>query len=78
MRLRELFEEGTAGGTVSGSVASVPNPQAAIGNAGARKAYGRGATPKPPKAKQRKTAQGTATNALDSDNNIFGAETIKR
>ena len=77
MRLRELFEEGTAS-TVAGNVASVPNPQAAIGNAGARKAYGRGANPKPPKAKQRLTPIGTAKNALDMSTNIFGGETIKR
>jgi len=77
MRLRQLFEEGTAS-TVAGSIASVPNPQAAIGNASARKAYGRGANPKPPKAKQRVNANGTAKNALDMSTNIFGGETIKR
>jgi hypothetical protein len=78
MRLRQLFEEGTAGGTVSGSIAALPNPQVAIGNASARKAYGRGANPKPPKAKQRLNPNRTAKNALDIDTNIFGGEAIKR
>jgi hypothetical protein len=74
MLLRELFLETTN----ASSIAAVPNPGVAIGSASARKAYGNGANPKPPKAKQRKTTQGTAVNALDSNNNIFGAETIKR
>jgi hypothetical protein len=74
MLLRELFLETTN----ASSIAAIPNPDAAIGNASARKAYGNGASPNPPKAKQRKTKQGTAVNALDSNDNIFGGDFIKR
>lgn len=78
MLLRQLFEVATEGSTNAGSIAALPNPQVAIGNVSARKAYGRGANPKPPKAKQRLTPSGTAKNALDMSTNIFGGETIKR
>lgn len=76
MRFSEIIKETVT--TTSSSIAAVPNPQVAIGNASARKAYGRGANPKPPKAKQRLNPNGTAKNALDMSTNIFGGETIKR
>lgn len=78
MLLRELFLESDASTTTASSIAALPNPQVAIGNSSARKAYGRGANPKPPKAKQRLNPNGTAKNALDIDSNIFGGEAIKR
>lgn len=78
MLLRELFLESDGSTTTASSIAALPNPQVAIGNASARKAYGRGANPKPPKAKQRLNPNGTAKNALDIDSNIFGGEAIKR
>ena len=78
MRLRELFEETSAGAISASSISAVPNPNLAIGDSRARKAYGKGANPKPPQAKQRKTSNGTAKNALDMTTNIFGGEAIKR
>ena len=78
MRLRELFEEASAGATSASSIAALPNPNIAIGDSRARKEYGKGANPKPPQTKQRKTSNGTAKNALDTTANIFGGETIKR
>jgi hypothetical protein len=78
MLLRQLFEVATEGSTNAGSIAAIPNPHVAIGNSSARKAYGNGANPHPPKAKQRLNRNGTAKNALDMDTNIFGGETIKR
>ena len=78
MRLRELFEEASAGATSASSIAAVPNPNLAIGDSRARKSYGNSANPKPPQTKQRKNSNGTAKNALDMSTNIFGGETIKR
>lgn len=78
MRLRELFETATAGATSAGSISAIPNPNMTIGDSSVRKAYGKGANPKPPQTKQRKNSDGTAKNALDMSTNIFGGETIKR
>lgn len=78
MLLRELFETATAGATSASSISAVANPNLAIGDSRTRKAYGNGANPKPPQAKQRKNSNGTAKNALDMSTNIFGGETIKR
>jgi hypothetical protein len=76
MRLRELLgETATAGATSAGNIASVANPHIAVGNI---KKYGKGAAAKPPKAVQAKNPDGTAKNALDMKNNIFGGGAVKR
>ena len=70
-----LSETASAGATSSGNIASVVSPQIAIGNV---KAYGKGASASPPKAKQIKNKNGTAKNALDINTNIFGGGALKR
>lgn len=81
MFIREILlkETASAGATSAGAISTVVNPDVAIGNSVARKAYGKkGANPKPPKALQRKNSNGTAKNALDLQDNLFGGEIIKR
>lgn len=73
-----LDETASVGATSAGNIASVTNPQVAIGNKKARQAYGKGANPNPPKAKQIKNKDGTAKNALDISTNIFGGSPLKR
>ena len=76
MRIRDIISEvATAGATSSGSIATVANPQVAIGDKKARDAYGKkGASAKPPKAKMQKPTD----NALNmKGTSIFGGA-IKR
>lgn len=60
----EIQESASAGSTGAGSVAAVANPRP--GKYGA------------PTAKQKKNKDGTAKNALDSKESLFGSKTIKR
>ena len=76
MRIRDIISEvATAGATSSGSIATVANPQVAIGDKKARDANDKkGASAKPPKAKMQKPTD----NALDmKGTSLFGAP-IKR
>ena len=81
-----LNESATAGATASGNIATVVSPQLAIGKGSiGNKSYtgspGKSGTsaPKPPKTVQKKKKDGTAVNALDMKNNIFGGgNAIKR
>jgi len=85
MKIKELFEYASAGATSAGSIATVVNPNVAIGKARGNKSYtgspGKSGTkaPKPPKAVQPKTKMGTAVNALDmKGTSLFGGPSIKR
>lgn len=85
MKIRELIEAATAGATSAGNVGTVVSPHLAIGKARGNKSYtgspGKSGTkaPKPPKVVQPKSKHGTAVNALDMKNNIFGGgSAIKR
>jgi hypothetical protein len=84
MKIKELFEVATAGATTSANVGTVVSPHLAIGGARGNKSYtgspGKSGTkaPKPPKTVQKKNADGTAKNALDMNNNIFGGGAVKR
>ena len=80
-----LTETASAGATSSANIASVANPNIAIGQARGNKSYtgspGKSGTkaPKQPKVKQPKTAQGTAKNALDITNvSLFGGPAFIR
>lgn len=86
MKIREIFyldETATIGATSAGSIATVINPDVAIGPDRNKKSYsgspGKSGTKPPnlPKITQRKNADGTVKNALDSNDNLFGAP-IKR
>lgn len=84
MKISELLENATAGATSSGNIGTVVSPHLAIGKARGNKSYtgspGRSGTkaPNPPKVKQKKKSDGTATNALDMKGvSIFGGP-IKR
>ena len=72
MRFREISEEASAAATSAGAVAAVVNPIPAKSKAKKKGSYGA------PKAKQKTNADGTAKNALDVDNNLFGNSAIKR
>ena len=82
MKISELEESATAGATSAASIGTVTSPHLAIGKS--NKSYtgspGKSGTkaPKPPKTVQKKKADGTATNALDMKNNIFGGAPVKR
>ena len=85
MKIREIFETATAGATSSGNIATVVSPHLAIGKDRGSKSYtgspGQSGTkaPRLPKIKQAKNPDGTAKNALDMGNNIFGGgSAIKR
>jgi hypothetical protein len=85
MKIHELFETATAGATSAGNVATVVSPHLAIGKDRGKKSYtgspGKSGTKAPdvPKAKQAKNPDGTAKNALDMNNNIFGGgSAVKR
>lgn len=85
MRLRELLgETATAGATSAGNIASVASPHVAIGKDRGKKSYtgtpGKSGTKAPsvPKTVQVKNPDGTAKNALDIKNNIFGGGAVKR
>lgn len=91
MRLNELFndkkesianETATAGATVSGNIASVPNPHISPGNARGKKSYignpkgGISGTKAPPQPKPK--MQKPTDNALDTKGSIFGTNLVKR
>ncbi len=85
MKIREIFEDATAGATSAANIGSVANPHIAIGKDRGNKSYtgspGRSGTkaPKVPKVNQAKNSNGTAKNALDMKTSIFGGgSAIKR
>jgi len=85
MKIREIFETATAGATSAAIVGTVVSPHLAIGKDRGNKSYtgspGQSGTkaPRVPKVKQAKNPDGTAKNALDMGNNIFGGgSAIKR
>ena len=79
-------ESATAGATSSGNIASVEAPHLSPGKARGKKSYtgdpwgGRSGTKAPPqpKVKQPKAGNGTAKNALDMKNSIFGENPVRR
>lgn len=71
MKIIDIIEAATAGGTSAGSIAAVANPPAT------RQKIKRGKNGLPT-APQLKNADGTAKNALDVNNNLMGSATIKR
>ncbi len=71
MKIFEITETATAGGTSSGAVATVANPPAAR----QKIKLGKNGTPEAP---QKKNKDGTAKNALELSNNLMGGSTIKR
>ena len=86
MRLAGMEESATAGATSSGNIASVEAPHLSPGKARGKKSYtgdpwgGRSGTKAPPqpKVKQPKKSDGTAVNALDMKNSIFGENPVRR
>ena len=85
MKIREIFETATAGATSAASIGTVVSPHLAIGKDRGSKSYtgspGKSGTKAPAvhKVKQAKNADGTAKNALDIGNNIFGGgSAVKR
>lgn len=72
MKVYEITETATAGGTSSGAIASVANPAAAHSKPKKRGKYGA------PEAPQKKKKDGTTQNALDVSNNLMGGKTVKR
>jgi hypothetical protein len=85
MKIKDILESATAGATSSGNIATVVSPHLAIGKDRGSKSYtgspGKSGTkaPRLPKIKQAKNPDGTAKNALDMGNNIFGGgSAIKR
>lgn len=82
MRVSEILSEtASSGATSASSIASIANPQVAIGKDRTKKSYtgsfGKSGTkaPRPPKVYQPKNKDGTAKNALDMNVNIFGGNT---
>ncbi len=79
-----LSETATAGGTSAGAIATVINPNMAIGPDRGNKSYtgspGKPGTraPKVPKVVQIKTSNGTAKNALDINSTSLFGQPIKR
>jgi hypothetical protein len=85
MLIREIISEtATAGGTSAAMVGTVVSPHIAIGKDRGNKSYtgspGKSGTkaPRVPKAVQAKNKDGTAKNALDMKNSIFGGGAVKR
>jgi len=86
MRLAGMEESATAGATSAGNIASVEAPHLSPGKARGKKSYtgnpwgGKSGTKAPPqpKVKQPKAANGTAKNALDMKNSIFGENPVRR
>lgn len=86
MRLAGMEESATAGATSSGNIASVEAPHLSPGKARGKKSYtgdpwgGKSGTKAPPqpKVKQTKKGDGTAVNALDMKNSIFGENPVRR
>jgi hypothetical protein len=74
MKISELFESGTQGGTVSGHIASVPNPHISPGSARGKTSYigkpGQSGTKAPPQSRPKK--QKPTDNALDMKISLFG------
>lgn len=83
-RKKKIKETATAGATSAGNIASVASPHLAIGKDRGNKSYtgspGKSGTKAPavPKTVQKKNPDGTAKNALDMPNNIFGGGAVKR
>jgi hypothetical protein len=84
MRLHEILESATAGGTSAGNIASIPNPHHSPGPARGKKSYtgspGKSGTKAPPqpKAVQQKKPDGTAKGAHElKGTSLFGAP-VKR
>ena len=85
-RLAGMGESATAGATSSGNIASVEAPHLSPGKARGKKSYtgspwgGKSGTKAPPQpqVKQPKAANGTAKNALDMKNSIFGENPVRR
>ena len=83
---KEKMESATAGATSAGNIASVEAPHLSPGKARGKKSYtgdpwgGKSGTKAPPqpKPKQPKTSRGTAKNALDMKNSIFGENPVRR
>jgi hypothetical protein len=71
MRLREIYEDASAGASSSGSIASVANPPLSKKK---RKSNRYGA----PSAAQHTAKNGTLINALDVNTSIFGGPPLKR
>jgi hypothetical protein len=87
MKIKEILirEQATAGATSAGNIATVVNPNIAIGKDRGNKSYtgtpGRSGTkaPKTPKVVQPKNADGTAKGAHEiSGVSLFGGPAIKR
>ena len=78
MKIVEIIAESDGGTITSAMVGTVVSPNLAIGNKKARKKYGKGGNPNPPKAMQAKNKDGTAKNALDMKTSIFGGSPLKR
>jgi hypothetical protein len=85
-RALDMEESATAGATSAGNIASVEAPHLSPGKARGKKSYtgdpwgGKSGTKAPPqpKPKQPKTSRGTAKNALDMKNSIFGENPVRR
>lgn len=84
MRIQEILESATAGGTSAGNIASVPNPHISPGPGRGKKSYtgspGKSGTKAPPqpKAVQPKNPDGTAKGAHElKGTSLFGAP-VKR
>ena len=77
MKIVEIIAESDGGTTTSAMMGTVVSPNRAIGDKKARKKYGKGGNPNPPKAMQAKNKDGTAKNALDMKTSIFGGSPLK-
>ena len=85
-RALDMEESATAGATSAGNIASVEAPHLSPGKARGKKSYtgdpwgGKSGTKAPPQPKvnQPKTSRGTAKNALDMKNSIFGENPVRR
>lgn len=80
-----IFEDATPGATSAANIATVVNPNIAIGKDRGKKSYtgspGKSGTKAPttPKLSQPKNKDGTAKNALDiNGTSLFGGNTLKR
>jgi len=71
MRIKEIIETATVGGTSAGGITPIANPTAARAKP---KKTNNGA----PVAPQATKPDGTVKNALDMPNNIMGGKPIKR
>jgi len=81
---KEKMESAASGATSAGNIASVEAPQLSPGKARDKESYtgspGKSGTKAPPQpvVKQPKAANGTAKNALDMKNSIFGENPVRR